>query len=158
MLSHLPKSTKASDLPRLLEIPPLHAINLVPQSIFHRVACEEGIDMESESFQRLAQACNTALSELLQALDEQRPLEAAGTSGSRPPSPTIDADSIKSLQARFSQWASNLGALQPPTSPKSLESRLRTALMIADHIKSLLRDFSSAVTRCELVLDLRGIC
>jgi hypothetical protein len=51
---------------------------------------------------------------------------------------TLNPRNVKQLQERFDQWAGNLGARQPATSPLSLEHRLRNSPVVRDAVLWLL--------------------
>lgn len=55
-------------------------------------------------------------------------------------------DKTRDELERFSLWAGNIGALNAPTSPLSLESRLRDVQDILDHIVELLDDLHEAAS------------
>ena len=49
---------------------------------------------------------------------------------------------------RFSLWIGNIGALHPPASSMSLESRLREVEDVQTHILELLRDINDVAHEC----------
>jgi hypothetical protein len=51
---------------------------------------------------------------------------------------TLNPPNVKQMQERFDQWAGNLGARQPATSPLSLEHRLRNSPVVRDAVLWLL--------------------
>lgn len=85
--------------------------------------------------------CISILRSILSALSESTE-HAKHTSREQ-----IDDDS-----ERFSLWVGNIGALHPPASPLSLESRLRYNLDLLEYTSELLNDFSDVSTERELFL------
>ena len=57
----------------------------------------------------------------------------------------LDGKDIKIIEERFDQWAGNLGALHKPTSPLSLEYRLRDAPLVRTSIINFLVDLHTSV-------------
>lgn len=57
---------------------------------------------------------------------------------------------------RFSLWVGNIGALHPPDSPLSIESRLREAEDVLSHILELLDNLNEVTHECESTLNLHG--
>lgn len=58
-----------------------------------------------------------------------------------------ELDAIDDARGRFNVWAANLGALQPPNSPKSLDFRLKDAELMRSSVVSGLERLSSVQTR-----------
>jgi hypothetical protein len=71
----------------------------------------------------LSRECNSNLDELAKKKEE-----APGDDDLK--------NSVEDERGRFRVWAFNLGALQPETSPKSLDFRLKTASRMRDSVLS----------------------
>lgn len=55
--------------------------------------------------------------------------------------------------SRFSLWTGNIGALNQPESPMSLESRLRDAGDVLNHVQELLNDLNEVTGESELYIS-----
>jgi hypothetical protein len=69
---------------------------------------------------------------------------------------TLSLRNVKQLQERLDQWAGNLGARQPVTSPLSLEHRLRNSPVVRDAVLWLLGNLvDSLVSAIEIAAGRR---
>ncbi len=65
---------------------------------------------------------------------------------SRPPPPsTVTGETLADISERFALWARNIGALHPPRSQLSLDSRLRDIPEIQEWVCELLDDLKEAL-------------
>lgn len=80
--------------------------------------------------QEKASRCEVALGSLVAAVDVS----------ASPAASLVSTRDLANIQERFSQWAGNLGALQPPESHLSLEYRLRNSPQIHHAIDGMLQE------------------
>lgn len=59
------------------------------------------------------------------------------------------ARQVEDQIGRFSLWMGNIGALHPPQSPLSLESRLKQAPDVLEHIRQVLEDLDEVTKDCK---------
>ncbi|RPA83843.1 hypothetical protein BJ508DRAFT_413177 [Ascobolus immersus RN42] len=100
---------------------------------------------DSPTICELSTNCQTVFLELKQVLNSVRPEHYDALQ--------VRETDIRELYVRFGQWVSNLGALNPPTKPASLDHRLRTADLIKSTIMDLLRDLIESVQTATAILN-----
>jgi len=93
------------------------------------------MDMSDVDLQQLVKQCQASIRCLV---DNSR-----NGSDDRPPA-FVSIKEINQVQERFNQWAGNLGALHPSTSPLSLGHRLRNSPAIRDGIVKQLVDLGES--------------
>lgn len=91
--------------------------------------------MGDQEIRNIAKGCQTAIAVLLAATkDDDSHVKDL-----------VNEREIEEMQERFDQWVGNLGALQAPKSPLSLEHRLRNSPMVKNVILRTLADLYDSV-------------
>lgn len=89
--------------------------------------------MERPHINALSHRCKEGFAALLAAVTQQHSEDL------------VDSRDVARLQERFDQWAGNLGALQQPSSPLSLEHRLRDAVLVSHYISDVLKSLCDSL-------------